>query len=193
MSETVRRLPSVLIAGTDTDAGKTTLAALLLHASERAGKPWRYWKPIQSGPPDSERIQALCAIAEVSGAVYEFDHPAAPDVSAAQAGAAQPQLSKLVEARPPEAEGPWIVESLGGPLSPIATDTLQIDWLVALGLPAVLVAPNRVGTINACLTNLTILRDHGIPCLAVVLMGPPCEDNAASISRHGDVSVHEVD
>jgi len=193
VSGPAQQLPSLLIVGTDTDAGKTTLAALLLHASAGRSRPWRYWKPIQSGAPDSERIRALCASASVSSAAYEFDHPAAPDVSAALAGAEQPQLSRLIEARPPEAEGPWIVESLGGPLSPIATDTLQIDWLVALDLPTLLVAPNRVGTINACLTNLTALRDHGVPCLGIVLMGPACEDNAASIARHGDVPVHEVD
>ncbi|MEE2887457.1 MAG: adenosylmethionine--8-amino-7-oxononanoate transaminase [Planctomycetota bacterium] len=193
MSQNRQRLPSLLIVGTDTDAGKTTLAALLRHAATQGGENWRYWKPIQSGAPDTDRIRSLCPDACVLDAVYEFEHPAAPDASAAKAGVAQPKLATLIEARPTDAEGPLMVESLGGPLSPIASDTLQIDWFVALRLPAILVAPNRVGTINACLANLTVLRDHGIPCLGIVLMGPSCENNANSLADHGGVPVHEVD
>jgi adenosylmethionine-8-amino-7-oxononanoate aminotransferase len=186
-------LPSLLIVGTDTDAGKTTLSALLLHAAAQRSDNWRYWKPIQSGAPDTDRIRLLCPGAHILDAVYEFEHPAAPDVSAAKAGVEQPNLATLIKARPDDTEGPLMIESLGGPLSPIATDTLQIDWLVALGLPTLLVAPNRVGTINACLANLTVLRDHGVPCLGIVLMGPSCENNAKSLATHGNLPVYEID
>lgn len=186
-------LPSLLIVGTDTDAGKTTLAALLLHAAALRGPGWHYWKPIQSGPPDTERVRMLCPHASILDAVYEFEHPAAPDASARHAGVAEPELSRLLAAVPTETDRPLLVESLGGPLSPIASDTLQIDWLVALGLPALLVAPNRVGTINACLANLAALRDHGVACLGIVLLGPACENNATSLAHHGGVPVHEVE
>ncbi len=186
-------LPSLSIVGTDTDAGKTTLAALLLHASSQRGQAWRYWKPIQSGVPDTERIRMRCPEATVLDAVYEFDHPAAPDAAAHRAGQAEPELAKILDAVPKPNSEPLLVESFGGPLSPIASDTLQIDLLVALGLPALLVAPNRVGTINACLTNLMVLRNHGIDCLGIVLMGPTCERNANSIITHGKIPVLELD
>ncbi len=65
----------------------------------------------------------------------------------------------------------------------------MIDLMARLGLPVVLVAPNRLGAINQTLLALESLRARGLQLLGVVLMGVPFADNRAAIEAHGRVRV----
>ncbi len=60
-------MTDLLILGTDTDAGKTTFALLWLAA---LGDTYEYWKPVESGASDSERVKELVPTAWV--------HPPSP-------------------------------------------------------------------------------------------------------------------
>ena len=44
-----------VIVGTDTDAGKTTFAALWL--AQHASEGWAYWKPLETGESDTEAVR----------------------------------------------------------------------------------------------------------------------------------------
>jgi dethiobiotin synthetase len=78
-----------------------------------------------------------------------------------------------------------VVEGAGGALVPLGDGALMIDLMVRLGLPVVVVAPNRLGAINQTLLTLEALRGRGLDVLGVVLVGPTFADNRAAIERHG--------
>ena len=49
-------MANLLILGTDTDAGKTTFALLWLAAFS---DQYAYWKPVETGPSDTELVRRL--------------------------------------------------------------------------------------------------------------------------------------
>ncbi len=195
------RLPSLVLVAPDTDMGKTTCACLLLHAAHRAaerrgGKPWSYSKPIQSGEPDTERVRRICGDLpiEIHEAAFGYALPAAPNVAARAEGKRAPSLPEVLERLPPrDAGAPLLVESLGGPLSPIGEDWLQIDLLAALGLPLVLVSKNRVGAITGLLSSLEVCRSRNLRVEALLLLGPDCPGNADMLRRHGACPVFRTE
>ena len=72
-------MPDFVVIGTDTDVGKTTFALLWLSAfADR----YDYWKPLETGPSDSEAIQSLCASIVVQRPVLHFDEAVAPLLAA---------------------------------------------------------------------------------------------------------------
>src|SRR5438270_645214 len=55
-------MTDLLILGTDTDAGKTTFALLWLAAFSQE---YEYWKPVETGDSDTERVRQLVPAAGV--------------------------------------------------------------------------------------------------------------------------------
>ena len=76
-----------------------------------------------------------------------------------------------------------IVTNRGGPTCHAAIVSRE------LGLPAVVVSRDELGTINHTLLTLEALRARGLAVKGVVLLGG--EKNRASIERYGDVAVVE--
>ena len=62
----------LVILGTDTDAGKTTFALLWMSAFADA---YEYWKPVETGPSDTEMIRTLVPEATVHPPRQRFDAP----------------------------------------------------------------------------------------------------------------------
>lgn len=161
------------ITGTDTDAGKTTVAAGLLHAARLNGLTTAAGKPVASGcvvtpqglrNADALALQAECSIPlsydEINPVAFE---PAiAPHLAAREAGVAltvrsllQPMqhiLSKQADFT--------LIEGAGGWRVPLADQSNLSDLAIALGLPVILVVGVRLGCINhALLTAEAIARD----------------------------------
>jgi malonyl-CoA O-methyltransferase len=82
-----------------------------------------------------------------------------------------------------------VVEGAGGALVPLGEGVLMIDLMVRLGLPVVVVSPNRLGAINQTLLTLEALLGRGLEVLGVVLVGAPFADNRAAIEAHGRVRI----
>jgi dethiobiotin synthetase len=68
-----------------------------------------------------------------------------------------------------QAEDFLLVEGAGGFYSPIATDGLNADLAEALGLPVLLVAPDRLGVVGHVLLTLEAAQRRGIEVVAVLL------------------------
>jgi malonyl-CoA O-methyltransferase len=68
---------------------------------------------------------------------------------------------------------------------PLNDRALIADLIARLGLPAVLVARSTLGTINHTLLSLEALRARRIPCLGVVINGPPNAANRKAIETYG--------
>jgi len=165
-------MTDLLILGTDTDAGKTTFALLWL---ARFADRYEYWKPIETGESDSERVRQLVPAAVVHPPVARFRAPVAPPLAALQEGATIPFARELAAARPQPTrpDCSLLIETFGSPFSPLNEEELQIALIHILAIPCVLVCPSTLGAIGRTLQSLQALVGQGIQPRAVVLVGPP--------------------
>ncbi len=81
-----------------------------------------------------------------------------------------------------------LIEGAGGLLAPITWEWNVTDLAQALGAKALVVASDRLGTINHTLLTLSVLELSGIPVPGVMLTAPERADrstgtNAATIAR----------
>ena len=170
--------PGLFVTATDTGAGKTYVGSRLLFRLRQAGVELHPRKPVESGcrVDESGRLTPADGLALARAIDREdwldiitplrFAAPLAPDLAAREAGE-RLHLDQLLAAC--QAPGPMLVEGAGGLLSPIAEDALNADLAVALGLPVLVVAPNRLGCINHVLLTLEALERRGLRPISVVL------------------------
>jgi len=171
----------IFVTGTDTDVGKTLVSAWLC---QHFG--FDYFKPVQAGllpMTDSEwvKIHAGCLTYPET---YRLREPASPHYAAQLEGR---QLA-LEDIRLPDVQR-LVVEGAGGVMVPLGAGCLMIDLIAWLGLPVLVVAATRLGTLNHTLLTLQALRLRGIAVLGVILNGPPCDMTAGTIADFGSVPV----
>jgi dethiobiotin synthetase len=175
---------ALFIAGAHTDIGKTHVACALIRAARSAGLTVAALKPVVSGfdpadwaVSDPGRLLAALgrdatpeALAEISPRQYAA--PLAPPMAARLEGE-RLRLADLVEpARHWLAASTAdlaLVEGAGGVMSPLAEDGTNLDLMLALGLPPVLVGGGYLGTISHTLTAIEVLRGRGLAPVAVVV------------------------
>ena len=177
----------IFVAGTDTDSGKTIVAAALVAALQA-----NYWKPVQSGldelPGGDTTVVARLTghdPADFPPPAYGFRAPLAPDQAAELEGLTiDPGRIVL-----PASERLLVVEAAGGLMVPLDAKVMMIDLAERLGLPIVLAARTGLGTINHTLLSLEALRHRGLPVAGVIFSGPNHPRNVAAIRRLGGVPV----
>jgi dethiobiotin synthetase len=161
------------VTGTDTEIGKTTIAAGLLHAARLRGLSTAAAKPVASGCVAStdglRNDDALALLAQCSLPLrYEevnplaFEPAIAPHLAAREAGVQLDVASLLGPTKAILAKGAdfALVEGAGGWRVPLAGTENLSDFAVALGLPVILVVGVRLGCINhAVLSAEAIARD----------------------------------
>lgn len=191
----------VIVVGTDTGVGKTLITAALVCALRKRGVPAIPMKPVQTGcapdrrAPDLDFCLAaagLQADAELYNLMspYRFFLPASPHLAARQEGAeVDPAIvRKAFEELRSRGFSP-VVEAAGGLLVPWTDTRFQVDVLLALNLPIVLVARAGLGTLNHTLLSVEALRARGATPVWVVLndtVGSPGlieDDNARTLER----------
>jgi adenosylmethionine---8-amino-7-oxononanoate aminotransferase len=161
-----------VVLGTDTDAGKTTFSLLWL---TRFAPRYGYWKPLETGASDSDRIAALVPTVRLHPSHLSLQEAVAPSLAARREGRGIPNAEAIAAACPGDES--LLIETFGGPFSPLNDAESQIELVRRLGLPAVLVGPSTVGAIGRCRAMLRALRTEEIVPRAVVLVGP--EDSYA--------------
>ena len=168
----------LVVTGTDTDIGKTVLAAAIA-----AGADVPYWKPVQSGLADGEDslTAAALGVRRIVPPAYRLAAPLSPHRAAELDGVAIE--SDLLS--PPA--GPLVIEGAGGVLVPVSRTLLFADLFARWRLPVVLTARTVLGTINHSLLSLEALRARGVPILGMAFVGDPNEDNEATIAALGAV------
>lgn len=165
---------ALLIAGTDTDAGKTVLTTALA-AYWQTYYPDRriaIMKPIQSGVGDRElysRLFQLDQSLEEINPLY-FDAPLAPPIAADREGR-QIKLEKVwrtFEALSQQRDL-VLVEALGGLGSPITRETTVADLAWDWRLPTVLVVPVKLGAIGQAVANVALAQLNRVHLKGIVL------------------------
>ncbi|MCM2331698.1 MAG: dethiobiotin synthase [Pseudomonas sagittaria] len=161
------------ITGTDTEIGKTTVAAGLLHAARARGLSTAAAKPVASDCElTTEGLRngdALALLGECSLALdyaevnpFAFAPAIAPHLAAREVGVELTVAALLASVQRVLARGAdfTLVEGAGGWRVPLAGRESLADLAVALQLPVILVVGVRLGCINhAVLTAEAIARD----------------------------------
>lgn len=163
------------ITGTDTDVGKTTIAAGLLYAAREAGLSTVAGKPVASGCETTAQglrnADALALMAESSIELtyaevnpLAFAPAIAPHLAAREAGVALNVQSLLQPMRHILAAGAdfTVIEGAGGWRVPLAGQDTLSDLAQALGLPVILVVGVRLGCISHALLTAEAIRQDGL-------------------------------
>src|SRR6266446_5362685 len=107
-------LRGLFITGTDTNVGKTVVAAAFMHRYREAGS-WRYWKPIQTGIEQDDdtatvRMLGSCNDSEVWLEGIRLPRPVSPHLAAelSHTRISIAQLDRFIE-QMPDAQR-WLVE-----------------------------------------------------------------------------------
>jgi dethiobiotin synthetase len=189
------------IAGTDTDVGKTTIAAGLLHAARLQGLSTLGAKPVASGctmtPKGLRNSDAQALIDESSiKLAYEevnpfaFEPAIAPHVAAREAGVALevPALLKAMRHVLDQGADFTLVEGAGGWRVPLSGQANLSDLAIALKLPVILVVGVRLGCISHALLSAEAIARDGLQLVGWVanIIEPRTsrlEENLASLAE----------
>ncbi len=173
-------MQGVFITGTSTEVGKTFIATKIARQLKQKNIKVIPRKPIESGclrqgneiiPQDAV---ALKQAANYQGALseicpYRFEPPISP-VRAAHLANKVLTTEQLVNiCQQGSEDGFTLVEGAGGFYSPLAEDGLNADLAVALQLPVILVADDKLGTLSQVLLNAEAIQMRELQLLAVVL------------------------
>jgi dethiobiotin synthetase len=165
---------SLLIAGTDTDAGKTVLTSALaaywqMYCSDRS---LGIMKLLQTGTGDREFYTRLFALDQTPEELnpLHFSAPLAPPI-AAEREARHIELEKVWKALQSltERKDFVLVEALGGLGSPVTRELTVADIARDWRMRGVLVVPVRLGAIGQAVANVALARHSGFNLRGIVL------------------------
>jgi dethiobiotin synthetase len=175
--------PGLFITGTDTEVGKTYVAARIARALLASGMRVGVYKPVASGcVADGDDLVAEDAVAlwQAAGRPGTLQQVCPQCFAAALA----PHAAARVEGRRVDPQllrsgiEFWqqhadivLVEGAGGLMSPVSDDDYNADLADDFGFPLIVVAPNCLGVINQTLQTLitaATFRD-GLDVAGVVL------------------------
>jgi dethiobiotin synthetase len=171
----------IFITGTDTEVGKTLIAAGLVVALQDQGIDVGVMKPLESGAPrfesapiprDAFYLKEIARIQDDLDLInpYCFQAPLAPGVAAEREGV-EVGLQRIKGAYE-ELKGRhqfMVVEGAGGLLVPIAKGTLLPELIKLLDLPLLVVARSTLGTVNHALLTLAYCQQEGLEVKGMVI------------------------
>jgi dethiobiotin synthetase len=164
---------NLFLTGTDTDVGKTFVAALLARGLRKAGLDTVAMKPICcGGREDAEILHEACGrcipLNDVNPVWLRV--PAAPYTAAMiENRAVDLDLIRGTFARLRETHRSLIVEGVGGWLVPIRRDYFVADLAEEFGLPVGVVVRNKLGALNHALLTVRNIQSRGLQCAGIVL------------------------
>jgi len=191
----------VLITGTDTGVGKTVVACGLGRLLARDGVSVVAVKPVESGcgeVPGGGEDGVL--LAEATGqdapqtALVRLRTPVAPPVAAEREGVELDMNAWCKEILAlAKATDVLLVEGAGGLLSPLTWEASALDLATSLETSVIVVAPDRLGSLNHTLLTIEVLESADVPLLGVVFVAPESADestgtNADSLRRVRDAA-----
>jgi len=182
-------MKGLFITGTDTGAGKTYVAALLIEALRADGVDAVGYKPICCGGRED-----AYALVKASGGAVALDevNPCYLRTAAAPYVAGMFEKNELDVAALVkgcrdlgEKHEVVIVEGVGGWQVPILRDYMVADFAKELELPTILVVGNRLGALNPTLLTVASMRSMGIEPAGMIFNHLDDELDTAAITNKG--------
>lgn len=162
------------VSGIDTEAGKSICTGYLARLLNEKGLKCSTMKFIQTGCGDfSDDIIRHRAVMDREMDEFDLDGTSAPVIlkfPASPALAAKMQgeeidfkkISDSIE-KMTKVFDVVLIEGAGGLMVPLEDEAATLDWIEASGLPLVLVAGGRLGSINHALLSLSAVKERKIP------------------------------
>ena len=172
------------ITGTDTDVGKTHIAAMLIRALRSAGEDAVGFKPICCGDRDDAEQLAAASGIPVNDVNPVWMRPPVAPYTAAMIEGRMIDLALIREtfARLAAAHT-LIVEGAGGWLVPVERNYSMADMAAEFALPIIVVVANKLGCINHTLLTVAAIHAAGLACAGIILNHTTAEDNAAVVTN----------
>ena len=185
------------ITGTDTDAGKTSVAAGLLCAAKQQGCSTLAMKPVASGCDMSaeglRNSDALALIAQSTVPLpytqinpYAFAPAIAPHIAAQEAGVelSVADLYRTAQVILQQQADFTLIEGAGGWRVPISATEFLSDFAIALQLPVILVVGVKLGCINHALLSAQAILNDGLELAGWVanVVDPNCARLAENLA-----------
>ena len=165
----------LFVTGIGTEVGKTVISAILTEALEAD-----YWKPVQAGDLDYSDTHKVKDLVSNSNSVFHcethaLNHPMSPHAAAERDGV---EIS-LNDFKIPHTDNNLVIEGAGGLMVPLNKRDCMIDLIEGLGVEAVLVSRNYLGSINHTLLSVEALKSRGIAIKGIIFND---EENAETES-----------
>jgi len=173
-------MKSYFIAGTDTDVGKTYVAAGIARYLKLEGHDVGIMKPYAAGlqknqPYKSKDVEILANAAQINDSdelinPYFFTIPASPFTAAKQLQISIDnnlvlesfkKLSSLHEI--------MLVEGMGGILTPIFKNYFVTNLIHDLGLDTIIITRTRIGTVNHTLLTCKICEKFNVSIKGIII------------------------
>ncbi len=179
-------MTGIFITGTDTNVGKTMVAAALAWLIRKKGidvgvmKPFAASRKVFSKRYKSVDTATLAEAANVSDEDEEmnpffYQVPAAPIMAARIVNQNTPSILAAVKAfnKLASKHNFMIVEGIGGIMVPLTNEAYVADLVSALKLPVVIVARATVGTLNHIILTIKICRYYGLNVQGIIVNRMP--------------------
>ena len=188
----------LFVTGTDTEIGKTYIAALIARELVTSGYRVGVYKPVASGVGSGDSVpvdtdgQKLWKAAGHPGSLDQvcpqcFAAPLAPHL------AAREEDKSVDERLLVDGLDMWrqeseivVVEGIGGLMSPVSNEMYSANLAQEFGFPLIVVAPNKLGVINQTIQTLIAATTFcdGLEIAGIVLNDVTMNDRDVSISKN---------
>jgi len=173
-------LKSLFIAGTDTDVGKTYIAAGLAVAFRKMGIDVGVMKPFAAGRAEkkgykSEDIVILSRAAKACDPEklvnpQFFKIPASP-YTAWKTLKTKPKISTILSSfkKLTKLHDMILVEGMGGIMTPILKNYYITNLIKEMKIPAVIITRSKIGTVNHTIMTCKMCEKYKIPVKGIII------------------------
>ena len=173
-------MKSLFIAGTDTDVGKTYIAAGLAVAFRKMGIDVGVMKPFAAGRAEkkgykSEDIVILSRAAKACDPEklvnpQFFKIPASP-YTAWKTLKTKPKISTILSSfkKLTKLHDMILVEGMGGIMTPILKNYYITNLIKEMKIPTVIVTRSKIGTVNHTIMTVKMCEKYKIPVKGIII------------------------
>jgi dethiobiotin synthetase len=180
----------IFITGTDTGVGKTWVTTRLIEKLRRSGVDAVGMKPVECGGNEDSLAIFAASGGTAAGLTLAMVNPVSLPEPLAPAAATTPchidfgEIRAAFETLANRHEF-VIVEGAGGWFVPLDHKRTMADLAVALDLPVILVAANRLGVLNHSLLTVGAIGGSGLLCRGLFLNQPVPAPDLSPLTNHG--------
>ncbi|MDP5005596.1 MAG: dethiobiotin synthase [Verrucomicrobiales bacterium] len=179
----------IFITGTDTGVGKTWVTTRLIQKLRASGIDAVGMKPVECGGQEDSLAIFKASGGDEAGLTLEMVNPFSLSEPLAPAAAtiSRPIDFPVIRAAFNDLADRHefvIVEGAGGWLVPLDHERTMADLAVALALPVILVAANRLGVLNHSLLTVRAIRESGLVCRGLFLNQPDPTPDLSARTNH---------